>query len=78
MEAYLNDRHLRRELRQDVGCPTLYAHVLLAERFGRWPWELRHEPADEVTRYLAVIGAEGQARDLLDGLSDTDSLVRSE
>lgn len=50
----------------------------LAERFGKWPWELETEPADRVRYYLAVMGAEGEAKAAMDGLKPEESFYRLE
>jgi hypothetical protein len=52
--------------------------VLLAERFGGWPWDIEDAPADRVTHYLAVIGAEGEAHADHAGLSDGEEVYRME
>lgn len=28
----------------------------LCERYGGWPWQLQREPADDVLRYLNILG----------------------
>ncbi len=48
----------------------------LAERFGRWPWELEDQPADRVRWYVAVLGIEGEARAAMDGLKPDEPFVR--
>jgi hypothetical protein len=54
------------------------AFVLLAERFGGWPWDIENAPADRVEYYLAVIGAEGEAHADHAGLSDGEEVYRME
>lgn len=55
-----------------------YAMVLLAERFGGWPWEIETAPADRVTHYLNLLGVEGEARSALDGLEPDEPFIREE
>lgn len=65
-------------MRAGVGCPPLYANVLIAERFGRFPWEVEDAPLDLFLRYRAVLAAEAEARALLDGLEPDEPLIRME
>lgn len=48
---------------------------MLGERFGKWPWDIYDEPADHVLRFLNVMAAEGEARELLYGLPDDERLI---
>jgi hypothetical protein len=50
--------------------------VHLAERFGKWPWELEDQPWDRVRHYLAVMGAEGEAKAAMDGLKPDEPFMR--
>lgn len=50
----------------------------LAERFGKWPWQLEDEPADRVRYYLAVMGAEGEAKAAMEGLKPDETFTRYE
>lgn len=59
-----------------MGCPWPLALVHLAERFGKWPWELEDQPADKVRRYLAVMGIEGEAKAAMDGLRPDEAFYR--
>ena len=49
-----------------AGCPTPYAVVLLAERFGQDPvtWPHDHD-ADAVLRLFAILSAEGRMKEEL-------------
>ncbi|HET7183003.1 MAG TPA: hypothetical protein VFI15_12295 [Candidatus Limnocylindrales bacterium] len=76
MEDFLADQHLAPGLRRGVGCPPLYANVLIGERFGRFPWEVEDAPLDRYLIYRAVLAAEAEARALLDGLDPDEPLIR--
>lgn len=52
------------------------AAILLGERFGRWPWELRDQPADDVRYFVAVMGVQAEARAALEGLSPDEPFYR--
>lgn len=42
--------------RQDVPMPVELLLDQLCERYGGWPWHLLREPADEVLRFVAILG----------------------
>jgi len=50
--------------------------VLIAERFGQWPWSIEDAPADRVAYYLAIMGAEAEAHQDHDGLSGDEEIIR--
>ena len=58
-----------------MGCPLDYAYVLLAERFGQWPWSIEGEPGDRVWYYINVMGEEAKARLEVDGLSADEEVI---
>lgn len=62
-------------LRRGVGCPVDLAYVQLGERFGKWPWEIKDQPASEVLYYLGVMGVEGAMQARLDGLPRDEALI---
>ncbi len=78
MWAFVNDQRKSPHRRTGVGCPWPLALVHLAERFGKWPWELEQEPTDKVRHYLAVMGIEGEAKAAMDGLKPDEPFVRIE
>jgi hypothetical protein len=50
----------------------LLGYVYLAERFGKWPWEILGEPADDVGRFLRVLSVEAQTEADLAGVGPED------
>lgn len=62
--------------RQFTPCPLPLAHVLIAERFGQWPWSIEGEPADRVAYYLAVMAAEAEAHQDHAGLDGDEEIIR--
>jgi hypothetical protein len=50
--------------------------VLVAERFGGWPWELEEVSLDKLLYYLNIMSAEGAAHELVDDLPEDETLVR--
>lgn len=48
----------RRVDHRKAGVPMPFELLLdhLCERYGGWPWQLMREPADEVLRFLGVLG----------------------
>lgn len=52
------------------------AALLLAERFGKWPWELDEQPTDKVLHYMAIMGVQGEARTAMDGLKPDEPFYR--
>ena len=40
----------------------------MAERFGKWPWEIEEAPIDRVLYYLGILGVEGEVRQSLSRL----------
>ena len=62
--------------RQFTPCPLPLAHVLIAERFGQWPWAIESEPADRVAYYLAVMAAEAGAHQDHAGLDGDEEIIR--
>ena len=47
--------------KKDLGCPTEYAYIRLAERFGQDPlvWPRQHD-AVAVYRFINLLGVEGE------------------
>lgn len=48
--------------------------MLIAERFGGWPWEIEDAPADRVQYYLNLLGAEGEYKEALHGLGPDEPM----
>lgn len=48
--------------------------MLIAERFGKWPWELDDAPADRFTLMMNVLGIQGEARAAMHGLEPNEPL----
>lgn len=69
---YVNDQHLKRELREGAGCPLPLAHVYLAERFGGWPWAIKQAPADDVLYYFNVMRAEADGQEAVGDAPDDE------
>lgn len=59
-----------------MGCPLPLALVLIAERFGGFPWEVERADAERVQYYLNVIGIEGEAHEAMDDLKPDEKLVK--
>jgi hypothetical protein len=76
--AFTDDARKPARKRRNVGCPWPLALVHLAERFGKWPWELEDQPADRVRRYLAVMGIEGEAKAAMEGLDADEPFYRED
>jgi hypothetical protein len=75
MERFLANQHVEPALRQSgIDCPADYARILIAERFGQWPWTLDEAPLAEYLRFVAVLNLEGQIKSQLQGLP-TDQRV---
>lgn len=57
--------------RPDVPVPFEILLDRLCERYGGWPWELERQPAEDVLRYLAILGRkahwEGEVAELEPG-----------
>jgi hypothetical protein len=73
--AYVDDTYRAPGSRQHTPCPLPLAHVLIAERFGGWPWDLEQAPADRVAYYFAIMAAEAEAHHDHEGLGD-EELIR--
>lgn len=56
-------------------CPTPYANVIIAERFGVLPWQLEQEPLDRVLYYFGILAIEGEMHGALEGLSHEEPLI---
>jgi hypothetical protein len=50
--------------------------VLIAERFGQWPWAIDDEPADRVAYYMAIMSAEAVAHQDHAGLDGDETIIR--
>ena len=72
----MDDTYRPPGLRQHTPCPLPLAFVLIAERFGGWPWELEQAPADRVTYYLAIMAAEAEAHQDHEGLDGDETIIR--
>lgn len=59
----------------NVPCPAIYANVVVAERFGHFPWELEDAPLDRLLLYFNVLGVEAETMAALDGLSREEPLI---
>lgn len=62
-------------LRERVGCPIDLALVLIAERFGGYPWEIEDAPADRVEWYMSVMGAESEGHRMFDDIPPDEAFV---
>jgi len=52
--------------------PIDLVYIALGERFGRFPWEVKEAPADELAYFMAVMGEEARVKSELDGLDFDD------
>lgn len=61
--------------RRPVPVPWAYLPVVLADRFGGYPWEVRAAPAADVLATLAVLGVEGEILAALEGLKPDEPMI---
>jgi hypothetical protein len=61
-----------------IGCPQDYADVLIAERFGGWPWSLKDAPADDYYRFMRLMGLEAEIKGALMGLEPDEEFIRED
>jgi len=54
--------------------PMEYAYIVVAERFGGWPWDIEDAPADRVARVFNLLGAEGEYKQALAGLEPDEPM----
>lgn len=64
-------------------CPRCLGYVYLAERFGKWPWEMEgyppdYIPADRREYYLQVLSAEAEYKALISGTSPGEEIIEIE
>lgn len=64
--------------RSNAGTPWPQAAIHLAERFGKWPWELEDQPTDRVLYYTRIMGIESEAREAMDGLKPDEPFYRED
>jgi hypothetical protein len=74
----LGDQHNEPKHRKGVRCPRDYAFVLMAERFGKWPWEIEEAPIDRVLYYLGILGVEGEVGQSLSKLKPGAQVIWEE
>jgi hypothetical protein len=55
--------------------PSVYANVLIGERFGKWPEECESRPADRALFYNGILSIEGEAHRMIHDLHPGDSFI---